>query len=58
MDLETQAKQAHWNVKGLNFVALHKLFAEINEDVEEYVDRTAERVVQLGASPRAARDRQ
>jgi starvation-inducible DNA-binding protein len=48
VDLETQVKQAHWNVKGLSFVALHKLFDEINEDVEEYVDLTAERVVQLG----------
>ena len=48
VDLETQCKQAHWNVKGPNFIALHKLFDEINEDVEEYVDLTAERAVQLG----------
>ncbi len=48
VNLETQVKQAHWNVKGLSFVALHKLFDEINEDVEEYIDLTAERVVQLG----------
>ena len=48
VDLQTQVKQAHWNVKGPNFIALHKLFDEINEDVEEYVDLTAERVVQLG----------
>ncbi|HEX7941247.1 MAG TPA: DNA starvation/stationary phase protection protein Dps [Gemmatimonadaceae bacterium] len=48
IDLETQCKQAHWNVKGPNFIALHKLFDEINEDVEDYVDLLAERVVQLG----------
>jgi len=48
VDLQTQVKQAHWNVKGPDFIALHKLFDEINEDVEEYVDLTAERVVQLG----------
>jgi starvation-inducible DNA-binding protein len=48
IDLQTQCKQAHWNVKGPNFIALHKLFDEINEDVEEYVDLLAERVVQLG----------
>src|ERR1700740_121293 len=48
IDLQTQVKQAHWNVKGPDFIALHKLFDEINEDVEEYVDLTAERVVQLG----------
>ena len=48
VDLETQVKQAPWNVKGPDFISLHKLFDEINEDVEEYVDLTAERVVQLG----------
>ena len=48
VDLQTQVKQAHWNVKGPDFIALHKLFDDINEDVEEYVDLTAERVVQLG----------
>jgi starvation-inducible DNA-binding protein len=48
IDLQTQCKQAHWNVKGADFIALHKLFDEINEEVEEYVDLLAERVVQLG----------
>ena len=48
IDLQTQCKQAHWNVKGPAFIALHKLFDEINEDVEEYVDLIAERIVQLG----------
>src|SRR2546428_12126852 len=48
IDLQTQCKQAHWNVKGPTFIALHKLFDEINEDVEGYVDLLAERIVQLG----------
>lgn len=48
IDLQTQCKQAHWNVKGPAFIALHKLFDDVNEDVEEYVDLLAERVVQLG----------
>ncbi len=48
IDLQTQCKQAHWNVKGPNFIALHKLFDEINEEVEEYIDLIAERIVQLG----------
>ena len=48
IDLQTQCKQAHWNVKGPTFIALHKLFDEINESVEEYVDLIAERIVQLG----------
>ncbi len=47
-DLQTQCKQAHWNVKGPSFIALHKLFDEIYEAVGEYVDLIAERVVQLG----------
>lgn len=46
--LQTQCKQAHWNVKGPSFIALHKLFDEVNEDVEEYIDLIAERIVQLG----------
>ena len=48
VDLQTQMKQAHWNVKGPAFIALHELFDKVNEDVEEYVDDLAERVVQLG----------
>lgn len=48
IDLQTQTKQAHWNVKGPNFIALHELFDKVNEDVQEYVDEIAERAVQLG----------
>src|ERR1700704_2175325 len=48
IDLATQIKQAHWNVKGPNFIALHELFDKINEEVEDYVDDIAERAVQLG----------
>ena len=48
IDLQAQCKQAHWNVKGPTFIALHKLFDDINEDALEYVDLIAERVVQLG----------
>jgi DNA-binding ferritin-like protein (oxidative damage protectant) len=48
IDLQTQCKSAHWNVKGPNFIALHELFDKVNEDVEDYVDLIAERAVQLG----------
>lgn len=48
IDLQAQSKQAHWNVKGPSFIALHKLFDDINEDVGAYADLLAERVVQLG----------
>ena len=50
IDLMHQAKQAHWNVKGSNFIALHKLFDEIVDAAEEYMDLLAERVVQLGGT--------
>ena len=48
VDLQSQVKQAHWNVKGPNFIGLHKLFDEVDEAVESYVDLIAERIVQLG----------
>src|SRR5262249_35297254 len=47
IDLQTQTKQAHWDVKGPNFIAAHELFDGINEEVEDYVDDIAERSVQL-----------
>ena len=48
IDLQTQSKQAHWNVKGPSFIALHKLFDDVHAAVEEYVDLLAERIVQIG----------
>ena len=48
IDLQSQCKQAHWNVKGPNFIALHKLFDDVYADAVDYVDSIAERVVQLG----------
>jgi starvation-inducible DNA-binding protein len=41
-------KQAHWNVKGPNFIALHELFDEAEEEIGNLVDEIAERAVQLG----------
>ena len=48
IDLLTQAKQAHWNVKGPHFIGLHELFDKVYAAVGEYVDEIAERAVQLG----------
>lgn len=48
IDLQTQCKQAHWNVSGRGFIALHKLFDDIASGVAEYADLLAERIVQLG----------
>jgi starvation-inducible DNA-binding protein len=48
VDLQLQLKQAHWNVKGPNFIGLHELFDKVNAAVAGYVDLIAERVAQLG----------
>jgi starvation-inducible DNA-binding protein len=50
IDLMHQAKQAHWNVKGPSFIALHKLFDEVVDAAEDSMDLLAERVVQLGGT--------
>ncbi len=51
LDLQTQTKQAHWNVKGSNFLQLHELFDKLATELEDYVDLIAERITALGASP-------
>lgn len=47
-DLLSHTKQAHWNVKGPQFMDLHKLFDELAAGVLEHVDTIAERVTALG----------
>lgn len=49
-DLKSQAKQAHWNVKGMSFIALHELFDGIATAVETHIDLIAERVTTLGGT--------
>jgi len=48
LDLQTQTKFAHWNVKGNDFYQLHLLFDEIAEHLEDAVDLIAERATALG----------
>ncbi len=50
IDLKSQAKQAHWNVKGTNFIALHELFDQVATDVERHIDDIAERITTLGGT--------
>jgi starvation-inducible DNA-binding protein len=52
IDLELQAKQGHWNIKGPNFVGLHDLFDRIALLAREYADEIAERAVALGGVAR------
>lgn len=53
VDLERQAKQAHWNVRGMHFQQLHELFDKVAEEAREYGDMLAERAATLGAFPDA-----
>jgi starvation-inducible DNA-binding protein len=47
-DLYSQTKQAHWNVRGASFYALHKVFDDLAASVESHIDDTAERITALG----------
>ena len=47
LDLKTQVKQAHWNVKGTDFYQLHTLFDEIASEIEDFIDLIAERITTL-----------
>lgn len=47
-DLYSQTKQAHWNIKGAQFIALHELFDKFAAELTEYVDMIAERATALG----------
>ncbi len=51
-DLFSQTKQAHWNVKGMDFIQLHKFFDEAAALLLGYVDMIAERANALGGEPR------
>ncbi len=50
IDLQSQVKQAHWNVKGPNFIALHELFDKLSDIVLEQIDDIAERITSLGGT--------
>src|SRR5271157_4689292 len=49
IDLHGQLKQAHWNVRGPTFIAVHELFDKVAEEAESYSDLLAERAAGLGA---------
>jgi starvation-inducible DNA-binding protein len=51
LDLEALAingKQAHWHIRGSNFIAVHELIDEVVDHAREFADLAAERVVALG----------
>jgi starvation-inducible DNA-binding protein len=47
IDLHWQIKQAHWNVKGKDFIGLHNLFDELAAEVNLQADELAERITSL-----------
>ena len=50
IDLALLTKQAHWNVKGIQFIQLHELFDKLATEVLDYVDTIAERATALGGT--------
>jgi starvation-inducible DNA-binding protein len=48
IDLHARVKEAHWNVRGPAFTAIHEVFDEVADVVEEYSDKIADRVATLG----------
>ena len=50
IDLHAQMKQAHWNVRGPGFIAIHELFDKVSVQVEDFSDLIAERAGGLGGT--------
>jgi starvation-inducible DNA-binding protein len=46
--LAVNGKQAHWNVRGSNFIAIHELLDAVVAHAQAFADEAAERIVALG----------
>lgn len=54
LDLKAQTKQAHWNVRGQTFIALHELFDKLAGELDGWADDIAERAIQFGGPARGS----